>query len=202
MSAPRRHVYTAEQDAALRAVYQNHRPGLITRLSLEWDIPCGCLNYRATRILKLAPTRRAPQARSWTAAEDQLLIRYGHLPWKPLQAKLAAAGFARSAYAVLFRRTALRARGEPVGQERDTLTTAEVAEGLGCSIKTVDLWIARGWLKATALTPDSPAKRYQITEAALRTFCLHHTGALLNYRPDLTWYTDLIGRPIGQRAAP
>ena len=190
---PRR--WTAEQDAALRACYREHTRGSITRLSGEWGIPISTLANRAARVLQIQPTRRICHPRRWTAAEDALLIEQGYLPARLLAAKLAAAGFPRSVHSLENRRSELRRWGAPITQNDDALTLSEVASGLGCSEETVGRWIHRGWLKARALCPDGRGKRYQITYAALRRFCLDYTVALIPFRPDLVWYTDLIGRP-------
>lgn len=196
MTSANARAWTADQDAALCAAHQNHRTGAIARLGREWGIPFSTLHNRA-RWLGLPVTRHRGCPRRWTAAEDQIVIDGGYLPGRALQARLAAAGFSRSVLAVEGRRRDLRQRGVPVGLDRPGLTVAEAAVGLGCSEITVCRWIRRGWLKATVLSPDSPAKRYQIHDTDLRRFCLRYTGALAHCRPDLVWYTDLVGRPIG-----
>lgn len=188
--------WTAEQDAALIAASQSPVRGARARLSRIWNIPQNCLTHRA-QALGLPPTRRTPvHPRRWLTDEDRLLIEYGHLPRKALQARLAKAGFKRSTHSLENRRAILKQQGHPVGQFRERLTVSEIMDGFNCSNETVQRWIRCGALKARALCPDSKAKYYEVTYAALRQFCLDHVVEIARLHPDLIWYTDLIGCPI------
>lgn len=192
--AANKRIWTADQDAALRSYYQKSTRGGLVTLSRQWGIAVTTLHSHATRVLGLK-TRRHQNPSAWTPAEDQILIEEGYLPRQLLRARLAEAGFPRSEKGLENRRWILRRKGVATDAYRPDLTIAEVAAGLGCTERAVLRWIHCGWLKAKALCPDAPAKRYQITDDQLRRFCIAHPSALYGYQPDLVWYTDLISRP-------
>lgn len=187
-----RRVWTAEQDAALTQAYRDYRHGRIKCLSIDWGIPANTLANRA-KSLGLPMTRPRPTTmRRWTEPEDQIVILHGYLPAARLQEKLRAAGFRRGKNSISNRRIVLRQRGAIIGIARPGLTVEEIAIGLGCSVQVISSWIRRGLLLAKPTTDNLRSRSYLIPHAALRAFCLQNTACLINCKPDLLWYTDLI----------
>lgn len=187
--------WSADQNAAVVAAYTQPKRGLIKRLSIDWDTPVSAINYHATAHLDLSPTRRIRRKDTWIVAEDQLLREHGHCPIRLIRDVLAQAGYQRSMESIASRRAVLRRR-ESIdwSASRDTLTVAEIADGLGCSEKTVIRWIQTKLLKAHAQLPEIRSKCYVIKPADLKHFCLTHTHRLLNFRVDVIWYTDIVAR--------
>lgn len=190
------HDWTPELDARLRAVYTAGRRGELKRLALDTGIPHNTLCNRALGNLGLRARRQRPQPPAWTPAEEAIVIEWGHLPCGALLARLAAAGFRRSAAAVHSKRNALRRAGAWIGADPLDYSVADIAAGLGCSPETVSRWIRRGDLKAKPLLPESAAgKYYRVPRAALRRFCVAHAAAVARAQPDLIWLIDLIACP-------
>lgn len=191
-----RHDWTAEQDALLAQTYLNYSHGRIKCLSIDWGIPANTLANRAKSLgLPMTRPNSAP-IRRWTDPEDQIVILHGYLPVTKLREKLRAAGFRRGRSSISNRRLLLRQRGEAIDIGRPGLTVEDVATGLGCSVQVVCSWIRRGLLAADPTTSNLRCRRYVITHAALRAFCLQNTACLINCKPDLVWYTDLISRDV------
>jgi hypothetical protein len=180
-------------DVELERVYRQRERGGVARLARESGRPASVLSRRARDKLALPPLSvKRNDKRLWTPAEDLIVVRHGHRPAWAIQAELRKASASRTLDAIYARRTALKARGQPVGLACEDLTTEDVAEGLGCRSNTVARWIAWGWLKARTESPDARAKRYRIRARDLRAFCREHTAAVARCHPDLIWYTDLI----------
>ncbi len=191
-----RHTWTAEQDAALVDVYRDYRHGRIKCLSIDWGIPANTLSNRA-KTLGLSMTRPRPTTmRRWTETEDQIIIKFGYLPAGQIQTRLKDAGFQRGRNSIDNRRILLRQQGRPIGIERPGMTVEEVAAGLGCSEGVVCIWIRRGLLKAKPTTDNPRNKRHVILHDDLRAFCRKNPACLINCKPDLVWYTDLISHEI------
>lgn len=203
MSAKSRIEWTPEMDAALIDVYRSRQRAKLKCLSLDWGIAPSTIHRRAVYTLGVTPFHRNGASTLWCDQEDALVVRFGHERPVDLQRRLREAGFRRGLKAIINHRGELKRRGCPVGAYRESLTTAEIAAGMGCSLNVVERWIKEGVLQATALTPNSlRAKHYQVKPSALRHFCLTHTQRLMRLNPDIIWYTDLIrGESKPARAA-
>lgn len=150
-----RYVWTPEQDAAIRRVYEARERGGNKRLAARWNVSPRLVSSRAARLglpPLLCVVGRVTGS-SWREAELALVRAHLGEPIAQIRARLYAKGHSRSLSSVcaLIRRH--RARGDWPSrvdqiEDSDRLTVAMLCAGLGVNDWTVHQWIRNGWLRA------------------------------------------------------
>lgn len=191
--------WTPALDAAIQRCYRERKRGGLKKLSYETGISRSALSGRARKKLGLTAFRdiRPGKKVRWEAADDELIVRWGHEPSSCIARRMKDAGRPwRSEKTIANRRCELRRQGQPVGAWREDMTVEEVSAGLGVHAISITRWIQQGLLKATALRPDnSSCKFYRIEIRDLRRFIYRHPTYLSAARPDLVWYNDIVFGP-------
>lgn len=181
MASWNRYVWTPEQDAAIRRVYEAGERGGNKRLAARWNVAARLVSARAAALglpsLICVGTRVAPVR--WQ--EPELALVHAHLgePIAKIRARLYAKGHSRSLASIkeLLRRS--RERGEwprrPAQIENnDSLTVADLSAGLGVGEHVVDRWIKAGYLRAYTVGGDGlRAVRWADLRRFLRDFAGH-----------------------------
>ena len=155
MGRRNRYVWTPEQDAEIRRVYEAGERGGNKRLAARWNIGIGLVSARAAR-LGLPPliciTKRTTST-PWR--EPEIALVHAHLdePIAQIRARLYAKGHCRSMTAIRGLISRRRIQGEwPSRSEQiedsDRLTAAMLCAGLGVGEWPVRHWIHNGWLRA------------------------------------------------------
>lgn len=176
----------------VRAAYASGERSALKRLHYETGVPPKSLSHFALRHLGLAPLQAPRSTAPWSAAEDDLLLRWSHQPSHIIASRLQEAGFDRSARAVAIRRCVLRKQGRSIGIFRDDLTIREIAVALGVSDRWVLRWIQTGRLASTPPVSQHCKYGHRISFPALRQFLIEHGTAWQHAKPDLIWLTDIL----------
>jgi hypothetical protein len=186
---------TEETDAYIRAHYVPHtRNGLVARIArhLKWSEDAV---YKRAAALGLTQGRPEP----WTPEEVAFVEQHAgkRLPsWIEAQMKSKArrrvAGFivTRSASSITQKINKL---GLTRAVKNGTYSATELGQAFGRSGKVVELWISRGWLRATRSEQGhGPHTPWSISEEAVVEFILAHPRAFILREIDQTWFLDLL----------
>jgi hypothetical protein len=185
----RRYVPTPAIDNAIREGYRKQRQG--DRLALKavsrqlgWSRSAVC-----KRGAELGVTRA--KERPWTATEDELLERFGHLAPSGIRRQLAAAGSFRSIAAIQVKLNRNR-----IKQNLEGYSANGLADALGVDVHKILLWIRRGLLSAerrcTERTPSQGGDIWWISDRSVRRFILRAPEEIDLARVEKIWFLDLL----------
>jgi len=169
-------IWTSEQDALIRRVYQSRKRGGNKELSAKLNLRPGLISARAAK-LGLAPLIiTVERARPDQLKSDEMALVRAHLgePIAQIRARLYSKGYSRSLCSIrsLIRRMR-RDNGWPtlveLMDDRDSMSTEEVCAGMGVGNHIVESWVKKGWLKVKRLTGN---EHFAISRKALRRFML------------------------------
>ena len=161
MGSWNRYVWTPEQDAEIRRVYEAGERGGNKRLAARWNVKIGLVSARAARLglPPLACITKRTTSTPWR--EPEIALVHAHLgePIAQIRARLYAKGHCRSMPAIRGLIQRQRDRGDwPSRSEQiedgDALTVAAVAAGLGVNDWTAWRWIKSGYLRARTVGGD------------------------------------------------
>ena len=143
----RRYTPTAEIDAVIREGYRKQRQGDRSALTaasrqLGWPRDAVC-----KRGAEMGITRA--KERKWSAREEDVLERFGHLTPGGIQKQLAVAGYRRSVAGIQVKMTRDRIKQNLNGYSANSLALA-----FGVDVHRILHWIRRGMLGATRRGTD------------------------------------------------
>jgi len=180
---------TEEIDRLIATAYHAYRTGdrsALGRLSRQLRWPRYAVCKRGAE-LGLARTKELP----WTLAEEGVLLKFGHLSWTGIQAKLSESGHKRTVAAI-----ALKAIRLKVKQNLDGYSATSLALGFGVDVHKVLAWIRRGLLQAkrrgTARTDEQGGDTWWIERHQVRTFVLRYPEEVDLTRVEKFWFLDII----------
>lgn len=181
MASWNRYVWTPEQDAAIRRVYEAGERGGNKRLAARWNVAARLVSARAAALglpsLICGGNRGAPVR--WQEPEIALVRAHLGEPLAQIRARLYAKGHSRSLASIKELLKRFRDRGEwprrPAQIENnDSLTVADLSAGLGVGEHVVDRWIKAGYLRAYTVGGDGlRAARWADLRRFLRDFAGH-----------------------------
>ncbi len=176
-------------DAAIRDAYRNQRLGdrhALKRLSQEVGWPPYAI-YRRGAELGVTRAKEYP----WSAAEEDLLERFGHLTPSGIQRRLAAAGYSRSVAAIQIKLNRNR-----IKQNLDGYSATRLADAFGVDVHKILSWIRRGLLKAQPRGTDRVAAQggdiWWISQRNAKRFVLRAPEEIDLARVEKIWFLDLL----------
>jgi len=127
----------------------------------------------------------------WSAAELEILTDNAHRGLSGIQAKLKAAGFARTLSGIVQKRKRLRLPANLSGH-----SARGVAACFGVDVKTVIRWIGHGYLRAikrgTERTANQGGDYWFIKDKWVRDFIVEHLAEVDLRKVDKYWFVDLL----------
>lgn len=179
----------AKIDSAIRDAYRTQRLGdrnALKRLSRDIGWPRYAICRRGA---ELGITRAKEQP--WTAAEEELLERVGHLTPSGIQRRFAAAGYARSVAAIQIKLNRNR-----IKQNLDGYSATRLADAFGVDVHKVLNWIRRGLLRAqgrgTDRLPAQGGDIWWIPQREAKRFVLQSPEEIDLARVEKIWFLDLL----------
>ena len=176
----RKYILTRERESFLRKYYVELGAKECIQHALFRGLPDWRI-YGWARQLGIARSNH----REWTADEESYLETHYH--W--LSHREIAKKLDRSIAEIEHKRRMMSVRKCSAGY-----TMQEVAEGLGCSDKTIAKWIEAKWLRAnrraTARSDDRSA--WYISDQAIRDFVRNHANKINQHKVDLLWLIDIL----------
>lgn len=185
----RKYVPTPAIDQAIRGAYQNQRQGDKKALhrvaaSIAWSRSAVC-----KRGAELGVTRA--KEHPWTAAEEQLLERFGHLAPSGIRRQFSSRGFSRSIAAIQIKLSRTRIKQNLEGYSANSLAAA-----LGVDVHKILTWIRRRLLAAerrgTNRTQMQGGDIWWISNRAVKCFILRAPEEIDLARVEKIWFLDLL----------
>ncbi len=185
----RKYTETPEIDAAITVVYQAvPKSGAVNELAARLELPRWWVSKRARALGLTVPRFKMPD---WTQAEDDLVLETWQYVPSHARRLFAAAGYKRSATAIVNRRKRLGLRAR---EREDVYTASRVAKMLGVDPSTVTTWIEKGlldaWHRGTARTPQQGGDGYYIAPSALRGFIRENPERVDLRKVDRLWFLE------------
>ncbi|MBV9762490.1 MAG: hypothetical protein JO340_18160 [Acidobacteriaceae bacterium] len=191
----RKHIPTPAIDQAIHDAYQKQRRGDRNALhevskKIGWTRSAVC-----KRGAELGITRT--KERRWSAVEEELIERFGHLAPSGIRRQLARAGFSRSVSAIQMRLNRNRIKQNLCGYSANSLANA-----LGVDVHKILIWIKRGLLSAerrgTDRTQSQGGDTWWISDRAVKRFVFRAPEEIDLARVEKIWFLDLLtGGKIG-----
>jgi DNA-directed RNA polymerase specialized sigma24 family protein len=194
----RKYLPTPEIDAAIRDAYQKQRQGDRKALRAVAAKIGWARNAVCKRGAELGVTRA--KELPWSAAEEELLERFGHLAPSGIRRQLATAGFSRSIAAIQIRLNRTR-----IKQNLDGYSATRLANALGVDVHKILTWIRRGLLAAerrgTERTQSQGGDMWWISDRSVKRFILRAPDEIDLARVEKIWFLDLLtgGKILNQR---
>ena len=195
-------VWTSEQDAAIRRVYERRERGAARALARQWAISPRRISVRAAELglppLIASVSRQHPL--SWQKSELEIMRAHSGEPAAQIRARLYAKGHYRSLPAIRSCVSRLRKEGTTPEREmffelRNRLTTTAIAEGLGVSPTTVIEWARKGWLPSQqTATKTLRTVRYK----DLRRFLIDYVAHWDHRKADRWFLVDVLTNGLAE----
>ncbi len=185
----KRYLPNDEIDQKIRVAYHRQRQGdrsalTLVRREIGWSKSA---IVRRGAALCLTRTKE----RCWSAEEERLLERWGHLTPAAIQRRLALAGYPRSCAAIQVKIVRLR-----IKRNLDGYSACALARAFGVDVHKVSYWIRRGLLRAerrgTARTVSQGGDMWWISLSAVRRFILRAPEEIDLARVEKFWFLDLL----------
>jgi hypothetical protein len=180
---------TEDIDRKIRGAYYRQRQGdrsalTLVRRELGWS-----KSAVVRRGAALCLTRA--KEHSWSAAEEDLLAKWGHLGPAAIQRRLARAGYQRSCAAIQVKLVRLR-----IKRNLDGYSACTLAHAFGVDVHRVSYWIRRGLLRAhrrgTDRTVTQGGDMWWIPLSAVRQFIMRAPEEIDLARVEKFWFLDLL----------
>lgn len=190
-----RYIPTTEIDEKIRTAYLRQRSGdrralTAVRSDIGWS-----KSAVVRRGAELCVTRA--KERPWSASEEEILERFGHLTTTGIQRQLARAGYQRSRAAVQLKMTRMR-----IKRNLDGYSACSLATALGVDAHKVCAWIRRGLLYAERRKTERSAEQgdiWWIPISSVRKFILRAPEEIDLSRVEKLWFLDIVtGGKIGR----
>lgn len=184
---------TPEVDEAIRAAHATPpKKGDIAKLAKRLGRPEWSISKRARELGLVTPRfREAP----WSDAELKILEETTELTPERARLRMRAAGFERSATAIVVKR---KRQGIRQPERHGAHSASEVARLLGYDPSTAKRWIHKGLLKAKAIKADRAdriATEWEVTDRDLREFIIQNPMAIQLRRIPAAhqpWFIELL----------
>jgi hypothetical protein len=129
--------------------------------------------------------------RPWSASEEDVLERFGHMTPSGLQRQLATAGFRRSIGAIQAKLNRNR-----VKSNLDGYSACKLADAFGVDVHKVLVWIRRGLLRATRRGTNRLVSQggdvFWIPRREVKRFVLRSPEEIDLARVEKIWFLDLL----------
>ena len=184
-----KYIPTLAIDEQIRQAYARQRQGskqALKSVALRLGWPVWAVTRRGA---ELGITRA--KERPWSAEEEEILQRHGHLTWSGLQRALARAGFDRTCAAISVKTSRLHIKSNLEGY-----SACRLANALGVDAHKVLAWIRRGLLNAerreTERTPQQGGDSWWITNRDVKRFVMRVPEEIDLARVEKFWFLDLL----------
>ena len=176
-------------DKEIEEAYAKQRSGdrsALSRVSREIGWPRDAVCKRGAE-LGLARIKERP----WSAMEEIILERFGHMAPSGIQRQLATAGFFRSIGAIQVKLNRNRIKGN-----LDGYSACKLADAFGVDVHKVMLWIRRGLLRASRRGTDRVISQggdiFWIPRREVKRFILRAPEEIDLGRVEKIWFLDLL----------
>ena len=155
-----------------------------------------CKVSRVSRDLGVSKPKfkDARHSRTWSEGEKAILSEKLHLKPAAIQAALKRAGFERSLYSIVIRRSRFCGGYEQARVDAGLYSPISLGRLLGVSAKTVSNWITQGLLAATKVEciGNPSGHEYEITEKQVRAFVFAHPLRVNPAKAEWLWLVTIL----------
>lgn len=178
---------TSDQiDAIIRRTFQKApTKGDVQQCAQTVGRPRHWVSKRAARLGLVSPRFKEP---AWSEAELEIIAEQAHKTPAALRKALRWHGFERTETAIIVKLKRLGVdRTDP-----HNMNANQLAGCMGVDRKSVSLWIAKGWLKATRRAATEKDDRWSIHHLDVARFVVDHLAHVDIRKVDKHWFVDLL----------